>query len=232
MKYRKLLLLLAGAGWLSFSLLADEIVVSSTDMPDEVVAYYVDDFENSGQVSGPPAGKVIVETESIQVGDVGNPEVQDRVRKGFLLFHLPPLDGRKLKHAALYVHFGIVHDATEKPMPPAWLFHADEWRDEAWEADPRWRGLATSHFGDTQLFSSKLPLCGSDDKPGLIELNVTEMIQADYKRTNAPVAVFRLEISDREALNITDQRRNAYGFVAPGNSVKANKVPRLVLTLE
>lgn len=229
---KPLLLCLAAIAWHSCAVQADEIVVNSNESPDDIAAYYMDDFKNSGVLSGPPAGKVNLEEVTLQVGDLGDPDVLERVRKGFLLFHLPPLDGRKLKSATLRVHFGIAHQADEKPLPPAWLFHAEDWNDEAWESDPRWRGLTTAHFADEQSFSKKLPLCGADDKPGPIELDVTGMIQGDYQRANAPVAVFRLEISDREALDITDQRKNAYGFVGPGVRALPGKTPTLTLTVE
>jgi hypothetical protein len=56
------------------------------------------------------------------------------------------------------------------------------------------------------------------------------MIRTDYQRNSAPVAAFRLEISDREALDITDKMMNAYVFLGPGNLEQPKRVPLLVLS--
>ncbi len=230
---KPLLICLAAFACYPLALTAEDILVNSITMPDEVVAYFMDDFKNSGMVSGLQGGKVNPTAGSLQVGDVGNPDVPYRVRKEFVLFHLPPLDGRKIAHATLRLNIGsITHQATDKPMPPLWLVHAEDWRDDSWTSDLRWRGLTTAHFADDQSFSKKLQLITSDDKPGPIEVDVTEMIQADYQRTTTPVAAFRLEISDREALDITDQLANSYSIFGPGNLSLPAKVPAITLTLE
>lgn len=117
-------------------------------------------------------------------------------------------------------------------MPPLWLVHAEDWRDDSWTADLRWRGLATSHFADDQNFSKKLQLISSTGKPGPIEVDVTEMIQADYQRITVPVAAFRFEITDREVLDISDQIANSYVVLGPGVRTHPDRIPALTLTFE
>lgn len=230
---KPLLICLATIACLSPALTAEEVLVNSITMPDEVVAYFMDDFKNSGMVSGDPGGKVNPEAGALQIGDVGNQGVQDRVRKEFILFHLPDAGGRKLASARLRLYATRINrEAPDKPMPPLWLVHAEDWRDGSWTSDVRWRGLATSHFADDQNFSKKLQLITSEDKPGPIEVDVTEMIHADYQRTTAPVAVFRLEITDREALDITDGAPNSYVILGPGVRTQPEKIPALTLTFE
>jgi hypothetical protein len=128
----------------------------------------------------------------------------------------------------------VVHEAEDKPLPPAWLFHAKAWPDEAWLSDPKGHGLQTSHFSDKEIFSEKLPLCGPDDRLDFIEIDVTAMIESDYQRNPQPVAVFRLEISDYEALDIADSFVNAYRFSGPGAAIKnqPDKVPTLILSVD
>lgn len=101
---KPLLLCLAAIAWLPLASSADEVIVDSIAMPDEVVAYFMDDFKNSGLVSGPPAGKVNPNEGALQIGDVGNPDVANRVRKEFILFHLPDSNGKKLARATLRLY--------------------------------------------------------------------------------------------------------------------------------
>lgn len=212
---------------------ADDVIVNSINMPDEVVAYFMDDFQNSGMLSGDQGGKVNPEVGALQIGDVGNSEVPNRVRKDFILFRLPDSDGKKLVHATLRLYVSRINrEAADKPMPPLWLAHAEDWLDDLWGSDARWHGLSTSHFADDQNFSKKLQLITGDDKPGPVEVDVTEMIQADYQRTSSPVAAFRFEIADREALDITDGLVNSYVIIGPGVQAQPKRVPVLTLTFE
>jgi len=230
---KPLLACLTAIAFYPIALTADDVIVNSINMPDEVVAYFMDDANNSGSISGDPGGKVNPESGALQIGDVGNPNVSNRVRKAFVLFHLPAPDGRKLARATLRLYVSRINrDAPDKPLPPLWLLHAEDWLDDLWTSDARWHGLSTSHFADDQNFSKKLQLITSDDNPGSIEVDVTEMIQADYQRTSTPVAVFRFEIADREALDITDGSVNSYVIIGPGVQVQPERVPALTLTFE
>jgi hypothetical protein len=230
---KPLLTCLTAIAFYPIALIADDVIVNSITMPDEVVAFCMDDAENTGAISDDPGGKVNPEAGAFQIGDVGNPNVSNRVRKGFVLFHLPAPDGKKLSRATLRLYATRINrEASDKPLPPLWLVHAENWRDDLWTSDVRWRGLATSHFADDESFSKKLQLLTSDDKPGPIEVDVTEMIQADYQRTSTPVAAFRFEISDREALDITDGLVNSYVIVGPGVRAQPERVPALTLTFE
>lgn len=230
---KPLLICLAAFACHPLALTAQDILVNSITMPDEVVAYFMDDFKNSGMISGDPGGKVNPEVGALQIGDAGNVDVPNRVRKEFILFHLPDSDGKKLAHATLRLYATRTNrEAPDKPMPPLWLVHAEDWRDDSWTSDVRWRGLATHHFADDQDFSKKLQLITSEDKQGPIEVDVTEMIQADYQRTTTPVAVFRFEITDREALDITDGAANSYVILGPGVRTQPDKIPALTLTFE
>lgn len=231
----RLLPLLAVFSAFSCAVRADEIHLNSVEMPDQTATYYIDDLQNSGEVSGPQGLIAIIDQHpfAITIGDVGSESIPGRVRKDFLLFGLPSLQGKKLTEAKLRLFLGNTqHEAEEKPLPPAWIFHASKWDDGMWAADPRWHGLQTSHFGDTENFSKKLPLCGSADKPGFMELDVTEMIRSDYERDATPVAAFRLEISDREKLDAADQRANTYNFWGPGMLQFPDKVPTLILSFQ
>jgi|GEM_PF-3180806 len=215
--------------------MADEIHLNSVETPDQTATYYIDDLQNSGEVSGPQGLISTIDQHpfAISIGDVGSSSIPGRVRKDFLLFGLPSLQGRKPTEAKLRLFFGsVIHEAGEEPLPPAWIFHASKWDDGMWMADPRYHGLQTSHFGDTETFSKKLPLCGSADKPGFVELDVTDMIRSDYERNAEPVAAFRLEISDREKLDTTDQHTNTYNFSGPGMLQYPDKVPTLILSFQ
>lgn len=221
---------------LPLSAVADEVILNSVQTPDGVGTYYIDDMQNSGEVSGTQQGKIAKidnENFSIQVGDIGNENIQGRMRKNFLLFRLPPLEGRVVERATLKLFLGsVLREVPDKPLPPAWILHAEQWDDEKWQADPRWHGLQTSHFGETGSFSKKLPLCGSGDGPGSIEINVTEMIREDYKRAASPVAAFRFEISEPESLDITDELSNSYNLWGSGMLQHPEHVPALLLSLE
>lgn len=227
------LLCLASVVCLPFASMCDEIRVSSVDMPDDVKGYCIDDLDNSGRIPGPQQEYIGFNEGAMQIGDVDNPDVADRVRKEFLLFHLPSLGGNRLTHATLRLYLAEVrHEAAEKPLPPAWLFHAEKWADESWLSDSTWHGLRTSHFADNETFSQKIALCHSDDKPDFIELDVTGMIRSDYLRSKEPVAAFRLEISDHKALDITDRLMNAYIIHGPGMLSQPTRLPMLVLSYE
>lgn len=218
--------------------LAEEILLNSVETSERVVAYHMDDLGNSGEVFGDPAGKTYrVDTDPIatmQIGDVGNAEMSGRVRKNFLLFHLPALKGRKLAGATLRVFFvRSQQDAADKPLPPARLLHAKDWLDETWSSDPLWHGLQTVHFGDMEIFSDQLPLCEPGVPPGFVELDVAAMIESDYRRNPEPVAAFRLEVSAPETLTIADDLYNSYVFIGSGQAQRqADKVPTLILSLE
>jgi len=217
------------------SALADEILLNPTETPEEIAAYYIDDMENSGEVNGPQGAVIRMDKEpmAILVGDLGSPDTPGRLRKYFLLFHLPALAGKKPTQATLRLSYaGPRHEAEENPMPQAMVFHAKSWDDQRWLSDPNWHGLQTSHFADGQAFSKGIPLCGPDTPLGLIELDVTDMIQEDYRRSDEPVAAFRLEVSGRDALDITDNRANFHVFSGPGQFDHRNNAPTLVLSFE
>jgi len=233
MKTHSLLLCLVSLAGLPFAGKADDILVSSVETPDNLAAYCIDDMTNTGQVTGPQQDHIIPNPGAMQIGDVGNPDTNDRIRKEFLLFHLPSLAGQKLSHATLRVFFSECRqEAREKALPPAELFHAEKWNDETWLSDPVYHGLETSHFSDNEVFSRKTALCESGDKPGFLELDVTDMIRADYGRSSEPVAVFRFEVSDREALDISDKMMNAYFVYGPGMLEQPGRVPTLILSCE
>jgi len=215
--------------------IADEIRLSSVETPDQVGTFYIDDMQNSGDVSNQQGQVACIDQLpfAITVGDLAGADILGRARKDFLLFRLPSLQGKKLTGAKLRLFLGeIQHEAKEKPLPPVWVFHAEKWDDGAWVSDPRMRGVQTSHFGDTENFSTKLPLCGPDDKAGFIELDVTGMIQADYQRSPEPVAAFRIEVSDHEQLDITDEYPNTYNFWGPAMLQHPDHVPALELSFE
>lgn len=210
---------------------ADEIHLSSVETPDQMEGCYIDAFTNSGETS--PQNPIPLEVDAIQVGDVKGTGMPGRIRKGFLLFRLPALDGKKLSGATLRLFLGIVlHEKKDQPMPPLWLFHAGQWADESWLSAPPMRGLRPSHFSDTDAFGDKIPFWDQDAKPGVIELDVTTMIRRDYGRSAEPVAAFRMEVSDPETLDITDEYSNSYNFYGPGMLQKPERVPTLILSFE
>jgi len=59
------------------------------------------------------------------------------------------------------------------------------------------------------------------------------MVRKDYERGGEPVAAFRLEVTDREKLDITDQQPNLYVFWGPNFTPrKPDRVPTLTLSFE
>lgn len=212
---------------------ADEIVLNTIQTPDEVGAFYIDDLENSGD---PKAGACRIDQLpfSLQVGDIAGADLPGLIRKNFLLFLLPELQGRTVKHAALRLTLSrVLHEGAAK-LPPAFLLHAKQWEDGAWSADPRLLGLRPTDYADVENFSTKVPLCGSGDAGGSpLEIDVTEMIRSDYKRGDFAVAVFRMEVADQQTLDVTDGLSNQYVLPGPGQTNQPERVlPSLVLTLE
>lgn len=235
MKYQHLLPGLAIMALFPSSIMADDILLNLEKSPDQVGAYYIADKDNSGEVTGPQQGRVSCIDQKgfpMHVGDWAATETPGYMVKYFLLFHLPSVEGKKLAHATLRLSLSQVqHDAVEKPLPPAWLFHANDWQDEVWATDSGFHGLQTRHFADQEAFSTKIPLCGPDTKPGMIDLDVTEMIKSDYRRNPEPVAAFRMEMTDHESLDITDGYGNSYNFW--GTMLQApDRIPTLVLSFE
>lgn len=216
--------------------MADDIRLNLVETPDQASAFYIDDPDNSGEVLGPPEGHIVCldqVVDSIAIGIVGSQEAKFRMRKGFLLFRLPPQEGKKLVRATLQLFLAqIGKESSDKPLPPVWLFHASEWLDDSWDGNPRYKGLVTSHFGDKDIFKEKAPVCGQDDVTGkTINIDVTAMVQKDYQRTGKPVTAFRLEISDHQKLDLADEKRNLYNFCGP-NDPHSNWIPTLVLSFE
>lgn len=216
--------------------MADDIRLNLVETPDQASAFYIDDPDNSGEVLGPPEAHIACldqVLDSLAIGIVGNPEAGFRVRKGFLLFRLPSQDGKKLERAILQLFLAQIRkESSDKPLPPVWLFHASEWLDDSWDGNPRYKGLTTSLFGDKDLFKEKVPVCGQDDAARkTINIDVTAMVKKDYQRNGKPVAAFRLEISDRQKLDLADEKLNLYNFTGPSDS-DLNKVPTLVLSFE
>jgi len=215
---------------------ADEIRLSSVETPDQMEGYYIDALTNSNDASDrqqPGIARITQEAQALQVGDVKGAGLPGRIRKGFLLFRLPALDGKKLSGATLRLFLGnVLHEKEDQPMPPPWLFHAGQWVDENWLSAPPMRGLRPSHFSDTDAFADKIPFWDQDAKPGVIELDVTTMIRRDYERSADPVTAFRMEVSDPQTLDITDENSNSYVFYGPGMLKNPDRVPMLVLSFE
>lgn len=213
-----------------------EVVLSETETPAEAAVYYIDDKKNTGVVAGGQRGAVVpideIPTASIAVGDLGGADIEGRMRKFFLMFRLPPKTDKKLSQAILQLRLGYITNGNPgSPLPPVALHHAGEWLDEKWEADPEFHGLETAHFGTTDIFSEKTGVCDAATKPGVVTMDVTKMIQADYARASEPVAVFRLEISDPDkVLDILDQVSNNYSFYGPGQV--PDKAPALQLSFK
>lgn len=210
---------------------ANEIHLNELESPDDAAVFYLSDSDNRGEIVRADFSGTKEESVGFHVGDIGDSNNKGSIRKDFLVFRLPALDGRKLSRATLRLDLvRVTHDAADKPMPPASLFHAEKWNDESWQETRH--GLQNQHFADTEVFLKKIPLCGPDAKPGVIELDVTDMIRADYLRSPNPAAVFRLEISDFNQLDVADSLANAYRFTGPGAVSKPDKVPTLVLAFE
>ncbi|TSA36782.1 MAG: hypothetical protein D4R65_02170 [Verrucomicrobiaceae bacterium] len=214
---------------------ADEIRLNLMDSPDRVGTYYIADKENSGTVTGPQQGQILHIDEKgwpIHVGDWAAQDGPGYMVKYFLLFHLPQAEGKKLTRATLRLYLTqIRHDATENPLPQALLVHAEDWQDTRWSADSEFHGLQALHFADQEAFSNSVPLCGPDSKPGFIDIDVTGMIESDYRRDPEPVTAFRLEMADHETLDSTDGLGNSYNFWGPMPQTQ-DRLPTLVLSFE
>jgi len=213
---------------------AGEVELNLMETPDRVGTYYMADKENSGEIMGGQDRILSIDERGwpMHVGDWGGEGGAGYMVKYFLLFHLPPLDGRKLTHAALRLFLSQIRHDAAGPMSPAWLFHAGDWPDGSWADDSIFHGLQTLSFGDEETFSEKIPLCSTDDNPGIIELDVTGMIEADYQRSPEPVAVFRMELGDHEQFDITDELQNSYNFWGPDALAAPEKSPTLMLSFE
>ncbi|MFM8719920.1 MAG: hypothetical protein ACKOFH_10400 [Chthoniobacterales bacterium] len=148
MKTLPSLLLLSLFGLTTTVLGQEEIVLNSTQTPDDVGTFYLDDAANTGEVSGRPRETIAVmdhQPHAIQVGDVGNENIAGRIRKVFLLFRLPDLQGKTIKEARLNLQAGNVHQQGPAPLPPRFLLHAKDWDASLWESDPPRRGLRGEH---------------------------------------------------------------------------------------
>ena len=226
----KLLPLLTAIGWLSCSCMAaNEVELSSAKTPDFASVYTIDDVNNSGEPSSPEYLLRLSKLSTpLYIGDVGQINMPGTIRKGFLLFRLPPQEGSRMpKRATLRLYLsGMQSEAGT--LPSVLLFHAEKWRDEAWQADGDLHGLQTSHWADNKAFSKKIPLCGPDSEPGFIELDVTEMIQSDYRRNAQPIAAFRMEVDDQKSLDPHDGLRNNYQFWGSDMVQDPQKLPTLI----
>jgi len=219
--------------------MAEDIRLNFLETPDRTSAFTLEDLKNTGTVTGSKNQIVCIDEVGpvciIAIGDAENPSVSGRVRKGFLLFRLPSMEGKKLAKATLHLFLAqIKNEADGKPLPPASLFHAGEWNDEAWTGDPRFKGLELSHFSEGGIFNEQVPLCTSENTPGkIITIDVTDMVRKDYGRSGEPVAVFRMEVAEHEKLDIADQKPNLYVFWGPNfTPPKPDRVPTLVLSFE
>jgi hypothetical protein len=233
-------LLLPTVAALSPALAADEIHLNFLESPERASTYTLSDPTNSGDLSKLGQNAILCIDEVgpdclLAIGDADNPSIAGRTRKGFLLFHLPPLEGKKLARATLRLFLAQVKkESPDKPLPPAWLFHAGTWNDESWDSNPQFKGLITRHFSDNNTFNEKIPLAEqTTSERSLIEADVTVMVKKDYERTGEPMAVFRLEVSENESLDITDGKANLYVFWGPNfTPQKPDRVPTLMLSFE
>lgn len=212
---------------------SQEVILSKTETPDRTTVCFIDDTANSGEVSGGPAGVVSpIDNNpdgSIAIGDLAVTGTPGRVRKFFLLFHLPSMPDKKLTSAVLRLRLGHTRNETpEKPLPPASLLHAKNWPDASWASDPEFHGLGSSSFADPENFDSQTDVCNASVKPDFVAVDVTQMIQGDYQRNAEPVAVFRLEVPD--TFNISDEFSHSYHFFGPGQ--QADYVPMLQLNFD
>jgi hypothetical protein len=229
MKILRSLLLLPWLGLATTVMGEEEIILNSTQTPDDVGSFYLDDPANVGEVSGGPRERIAVmdhNPNAIQVGDVGNENVPGRIRKVFLLFRLPDLQGKTIKEARLTLQSGNVHQQGPAPLPPLFLLHAKDWDADRWESDPPRRGLEVSDFGDVDNFSRRKDVCGPGIPPVTpVSIDVTDMIKTNYDSGPRPVAAFRLEVGDPQSLDIADDLYNFYVFVGPGQFTKENGEP-------
>lgn len=230
-----LLRCLAVAAMIPLTARAEEIRLNLAESPDRVGTYYIADKVNSGEVSGAQKGQVLCIDQKgfpMHVGDWAASDSPGYMVKYFLLFHLPAVEGKKLTRATLRLFLSqIRHDTTEKPLPPASLIHAENWQDARWSVDSEFHGLQPLHFADQEAFSNSTPLCEPDSKTGFIDIDVTNMVGADYQRDPEPVAAFRMEIGNPETLDITDNLGNSYNFWGTMPQIP-DRLPTLVLSFE
>jgi len=147
-------------------------------------------------------------------------------------FRLPEKTEKKLARAELSLFLGFrSSDKTGGAIPPLHLVHAKNWPEDSWQNDPDFRGLTTASFSDNESFGERLEI-GDDIKNGPFSADVTQMVQEDYERGKQPVAVFRIEISDGENLDVTDDVSHTYNFWGPGQAVDKSpgRAPTLNLT--
>jgi hypothetical protein len=224
------LLLLSLLGFATKAKGEEEITLNSTQTPDDVGTFYLDDVANTGEVSSGPRERIALmdHQNAIQVGDVGNESnsIPGRIRKTFLLFRLPDLQGKSIKEAVLTLDLGQIHRDGPAPLPPLFLLHAKQWDAGQWESDGARRGLQLSDYADVENFSTRKDVCGPGHQaPTPMRIDVTEMIKADYERGARPVAAFRMEVGDQQSLDIGDELYNFYVFVGPGQLTRGNGEP-------
>ncbi len=224
---------------LSVTARSEEIRLSEADTPGQADAFYIDDLRNEGLVTGAPQGQIVrVDRDpgaSITVGDLFDSARGDgRIRKFFLMFRLPEKTEKKLARAELSMFLGFrSSDKTGGAIPPLHFLHAKTWPDGSWQDDADFRGLTTAAFSDNEMFTERVEV-GDDIKNGPVSIDVTQMVQDDYERSKQPVAVFRIEISDGEGLDVTDDVSHTYNFWGPGQAVDKSpgRAPTLNLTFE
>lgn len=212
-----------------------EIILNAVQTPDDVGAFFLDDLSNSGQVASGPKERIAVlkDNPAMNIGDVGNENTPGRIRKAFLLFRLPDLEGKSVKKALLNLFFSDTEQEGPAPLPPLFLLHANQWDADAWESDALRRGLQLSDYGDVEKFSTKKEVSGPDQaRRTPVSIDVTEMIKADYERGARPVAAFRLEVGDQQSWDIMDELYNSYVFAGPGRSHPEATPPSLSLIVE
>lgn len=214
----------------------EEIILNSTQTPDEVGALYLDDLTNSGQVLAGSRERIsfLDDNPGFNIGDVGNYGIPGRIRKVFLLFRLPDLQGKTVKRAVLNLHLSSVQQDGPATLPPLMLLHAKQWDADLWESDGPRRGLQLSDYGDEENFSTKMEVCGpGHELQSPLSIDVTEMIKSNYNLDSRPVAAFRLEVADQQSLEIGDDLYNFYVFVGPGHFSRPESTrPSLSLVVE
>jgi hypothetical protein len=236
---RRILLCLLPVVVSAVSVRSEVVLLSEPDAPEQADVFYIDDRTNSGLVIGDREGIVVrIDKDpvaSITVGDLFNQERQEgRIRKFFLMFQLPEIANRKLTRAELSLYLGFrSSDKTGIEVPPLHLYHAKHWPDEAWQKDPDFRGLTTSAFSDKELFGEKVVIAEKAPN-GPVIVDITKIVQENYKRGKQPVVVFRIEIADGTRLDITDDISHTYNFWGPGQAVEKSpgRAPALNLTFE
>lgn len=218
-----------------FSIRAEEeIRLSYPETPDDTAAYYLDDPENDGNVSGGEerVNKIDDRGFPMHVGDWAATQSAGRMVKYFLLFRLPGRDATNLERATLRLFLNqIQHEKSDAALPPVRLGHASAWPDEEWVSRSRTHGLLPVHFGDQDTFSQTKALCDSSAKaPGFVDIDVTEWIRSDMRRSSEAISAFRLELEEPERLDVADNLANSYNFWGPGMSSLPERAPSLLLT--